>query len=36
MNETTFEEEDQDAALWDGRGIVNTPDGPTTATDNDW
>lgn len=27
--------DDLDEALWDGRGIVHTPDGPVTGED-DW
>lgn len=33
MTEET--ETEMDAALWDGRGIVNTPDGPVIA-DEEW
>nr|WP_011324932.1 hypothetical protein [Streptomyces venezuelae]CAJ32331.1 Spd40 protein [Streptomyces venezuelae] len=32
----TTEDHDQDDAVWDGRGVVNDLDGPTTGTDNDW
>lgn len=33
---TTESHDDQDASTWDGRGIINTPDGPATGTDEDW
>jgi len=28
--------DDQDDALWDGQGVINTPDGPVTGSDEDW
>ena len=31
----TSHESDQDTAVWDGRGVLNTPAGPATG-DDDW
>jgi len=28
--------DDQDDALWDGQGVINTTDGPVTGSDEDW
>lgn len=28
--------DDQDDALWDGQGVINTPGGPVPGSDEDW
>lgn len=29
-------ERERESALWDGRGLINTPAGPAIATTEDW
>lgn len=35
MTDQPTQTDDLDEALWDGRGVIHTPDGPVTG-DDDW